>query len=102
LLPLNLTPNIFSVALSLSSCLVTCACPLLWRKQELQLRDPVLQQHAALLGGPNATSCPVCHKVFLGAEALMEHMKTTHKDPNASGIASKLLNYYLTTFFAWQ
>jgi len=51
-----------------------------------------LQQHAALLGGPNATSCPVCHKVFLGAEALMEHMKTTHKDPNASGIASKLLN----------
>lgn len=49
----------------------------------------VLQQHAALIGGPNATSCPICHKLFLGAEALMEHMKHTHKDPNASGVASK-------------
>lgn len=49
----------------------------------------VLQQHAALIGGPNATSCPICHKLFLGGEALMEHMKHTHKDPNASGVASK-------------
>jgi len=49
----------------------------------------VFQQHAALIGGPNATSCPVCHKLFLGGEALMEHMKHTHKDPNASGVASK-------------
>jgi hypothetical protein len=57
--------------------------------QELQLRVPVLQQHAALIGGPNATSCPICHKLFLGGEALMEHMKHTHKDPNASGVASK-------------
>lgn len=48
-----------------------------------------LQQHAALIGGPNATSCPLCHKMFLGGEALMEHMKHTHKDPNASGVASK-------------
>ncbi|KAJ9588430.1 hypothetical protein L9F63_018210, partial [Diploptera punctata] len=55
---------------------------------ELQLRVPVLQQHAALIGGPNATSCPICHKLFLGGEALMEHMKHTHKDPNASGVAS--------------
>ncbi|KDR08279.1 hypothetical protein L798_02046 [Zootermopsis nevadensis] len=55
--------------------------------QELQLRVPVLQQHAALIGGPNATSCPICHKLFLGGEALMEHMKHTHKDPNASGVA---------------
>ncbi|KAI4496813.1 hypothetical protein M0804_000623 [Polistes exclamans] len=47
-------------------------------------------QHAALIGGPNATSCPVCHKLFLGGEALMEHMKHTHKDPNASGVASLL------------
>ncbi|XP_076390919.1 zinc finger protein datilografo isoform X3 [Megachile rotundata] len=46
-----------------------------------------LKQHAALIGGPNATSCPVCHKLFLGGEALMEHMKHTHKDPNASGVA---------------
>ncbi|GJQ79729.1 hypothetical protein Trydic_g23208 [Trypoxylus dichotomus] len=48
-----------------------------------------LQQHAALIGGPNATSCPLCHKMFLGGEALMEHMKHTHKDPNASGVATK-------------
>lgn len=48
-----------------------------------------LQQHAALIGGPNATSCPLCHKMFLGGEALMEHMKHTHKDPNASGVASE-------------
>ncbi|XP_076230044.1 zinc finger protein datilografo isoform X7 [Nomia melanderi] len=47
----------------------------------------VSHQHAALIGGPNATSCPVCHKLFLGGEALMEHMKHTHKDPNASGVA---------------
>ncbi|XP_076292400.1 zinc finger protein datilografo isoform X5 [Lasioglossum baleicum] len=46
-----------------------------------------LKQHATLIGGPNATSCPVCHKLFLSGEALMEHMKHTHKDPNASGVA---------------
>ncbi|XP_076230053.1 zinc finger protein datilografo isoform X15 [Nomia melanderi] len=57
------------------------------RLKELQQRV-VFQQHAALIGGPNATSCPVCHKLFLGGEALMEHMKHTHKDPNASGVAS--------------
>ncbi|XP_076230051.1 zinc finger protein datilografo isoform X14 [Nomia melanderi] len=59
------------------------------RLKELQQRV-VFQQHAALIGGPNATSCPVCHKLFLGGEALMEHMKHTHKDPNASGVASLL------------
>lgn len=60
--------------------------------QELQLHLGVLQQHAALIGGPNATSCPICHKLFLGADALMEHMKHTHKDPNANaGAASKYL-----------
>ncbi|XP_021939693.1 zinc finger and BTB domain-containing protein 49-like [Zootermopsis nevadensis] len=59
--------------------------------KELQLRVPVLQQHAALIGGPNATSCPICHKLFLGGEALMEHMKHTHKDPNASGVANPYL-----------
>ncbi|XP_034951512.1 uncharacterized protein dati isoform X4 [Chelonus insularis] len=53
---------------------------------ELQQRV-VFQQHAGLIGGPNATSCPICHKLFLGGEALMEHMKITHKDPNASGVA---------------
>ncbi|XP_066144830.1 uncharacterized protein dati isoform X12 [Euwallacea fornicatus] len=54
-----------------------------------------LQQHAALIGGPNATSCPLCHKVFLGGEALMEHMKHTHKDPNASGVAIDAIDPYL-------
>nr|CAI5836221.1 unnamed protein product [Callosobruchus analis] len=51
--------------------------------------EPATRQHAALIGGPNATSCPLCHKMFLGGEALMEHMKHTHKDPNASGVAKK-------------
>ena len=70
-------------------------------KKELQQRV-VFQQHAALIGGPNATSCPVCHKLFLGAEALMEHMKHTHKDPNASGVASKYDNTQKRFFDDWQ
>lgn len=45
--------------------------------------------HAALLGSQNAVTCPLCHKLFLGGENLMEHMKHAHKDPNASGVASK-------------
>lgn len=58
--------------------------------QELQLHLGVLQQHAALMiGGATATPCPICHKVVFGGEALVEHMKNTHKDPNASGVASK-------------
>ncbi|KAH8376047.1 hypothetical protein KR093_010966, partial [Drosophila rubida] len=48
--------------------------------KELQLHLGVLQQHAALIGGPNATSCPICHKLFLGTEALMDHMKHVHKE----------------------
>ncbi|XP_068902119.1 uncharacterized protein [Tenebrio molitor] len=55
----------------------------------------VSHQHAALIGGPNATSCPLCHKMFLGGEALMEHMKHTHKDPNASGVAIDVIDPYL-------
>lgn len=70
--------------------------------QELQLRVPVLQQHAALIGGPNATSCPICHKLFLGGEALMEHMKHTHKDPNASGVASKFPAFATSILIAWS
>lgn len=59
-------------------------------EQELQLHLGVLQQHAALMiGGATATPCPICHKVVFGGEALVEHMKNTHKDPNASGVASK-------------
>lgn len=61
-----------------------------------------------MIGGPNATSCPICHKLFLGGEALMEHMKHTHKDPNASGVASKyptlvrknILFYFCLFWFA--
>ena len=51
----------------------------------------MLQQHAALIGGPNATSCLVCHKLFLGAEALMEHMKLCHKQeaPPPTSVPSK-------------
>ncbi|BFG06765.1 uncharacterized protein DMAD_13667 [Drosophila madeirensis] len=66
--------------------------------KELQLHLGVLQQHAALIGGPNATSCPVCHKLFLGTEALMDHMKHVHeeKSPPPSGTAashfSEILN----------
>lgn len=62
--------------------------------QEAELRVDVLQHHAALIGGPNATSCPICHKLFLGSEALMEHMKNIHKDTNASGVPSKCLHSF--------
>lgn len=41
----------------------------------------VLQQHAALMGGASTTSCPLCHKLFLGSESLVEHMKVHHNDP---------------------
>lgn len=41
----------------------------------------VLQQHAALMGGASTTSCPLCHKLFLGSESLVEHMKAHHGDP---------------------
>ncbi|XP_017869019.1 PREDICTED: zinc finger protein 629 [Drosophila arizonae] len=54
--------------------------------KELQLHLGVLQQHAALIGGPNATSCPVCHKLFLGTEALMDHMKHVHKEKTSPPI----------------
>ncbi|XP_068902121.1 uncharacterized protein [Tenebrio molitor] len=62
---------------------------------ESSLRTHTSKQHAALIGGPNATSCPLCHKMFLGGEALMEHMKHTHKDPNASGVAIDVIDPYL-------
>jgi ribosomal protein L37AE/L43A len=55
----------------------------------------VLQQHAALIGGPNATSCLICHKLFLGAEALMEHMKHHHKQESAPVVTSKSMQMAL-------
>lgn len=52
----------------------------------------VLQQHAAMIGGATPTSCPLCHKILIGTDALIEHMKYNHKDPNPppSPLASKL------------
>ncbi|KAK4023538.1 hypothetical protein OUZ56_008943 [Daphnia magna] len=44
-------------------------------------------KHAALIGGPNTTCCSLCHKLFLGNEALMEHMKHVHKDVVAAASA---------------
>ncbi|XP_072155911.1 uncharacterized protein dati isoform X3 [Bemisia tabaci] len=53
---------------------------------EAELRVDMLQQRAALLSGTNALACPVCHKPFIGTEALMEHMKHNHKDPTVSSV----------------
>nr|XP_036224586.1 zinc finger protein 236 isoform X1 [Bactrocera oleae] len=60
--------------------------------KELQLHLGVLQQHAALIGGPNATSCHVCHKLFLGADALMEHMKHAHKEKPVPSVGSPYID----------
>lgn len=49
-------------------------------QQELQLHLGVLQQHAAFMSGPSASTCPICHKLFLNVETLLEHMKFVHKD----------------------
>ncbi|KAG8201130.1 hypothetical protein JTE90_028796 [Oedothorax gibbosus] len=56
---------------------------------ESSLRTHRSKQHAALIGGANSQSCPVCHKICLNAEALMDHMRTAHRDPNASGTPSR-------------
>ncbi|KAH8269770.1 hypothetical protein KR018_001479 [Drosophila ironensis] len=61
--------------------------------KELQLHLGVLQQHAALIGGPNATSCPVCHKLFLGTEALVDHMKHVHKEKSPPPIGSAISQF---------
>lgn len=50
-------------------------------KQEAELRMDVLQQHAAMISGATTTTCPLCHKLIIGTEALIEHMKYSHKDP---------------------
>ncbi|XP_076306542.1 uncharacterized protein LOC143223043 isoform X6 [Tachypleus tridentatus] len=56
---------------------------------ESSLRTHRSKQHASLLGGSTSQSCPVCHKICMNGEALMEHMRITHKDPNASGTPNK-------------
>ena len=66
----------------------------------------LLLQHTSLVGGPNPSCCPICQKVCLGGEALMEHMKYVHKDPNASGVPGNvaLSNLFYTQFCPqfWQ
>jgi hypothetical protein len=44
------------------------------------------KQHTSLVGGSNPSCCPLCQKVCISGEDLMEHMKYVHKDPNASGV----------------
>ena len=46
-------------------------------------------QHQSLVGGPNPSCCPICNKLCMTGEMLMEHMKFVHKDPNASGVPGK-------------
>jgi len=50
------------------------------------LFPPPKQQHTSLVGGSNPSCCPLCQKVCISGEDLMEHMKYVHKDPNASGV----------------
>ena len=47
-------------------------------------------QHQNMVGGPNPSCCPICNKLCMSGEMLMEHMKFVHKDPNASGVPGKL------------
>lgn len=63
----------------------------------------VLQQHAALMGGASTTSCPLCHKLFLGSESLVEHMKVHHNDPTTVSqavVQSVQSEYRAITIFA--
>ena len=51
------------------------------------------------MGGPNPSCCPLCQKICVSGEALMEHMKFIHKDPNASGVPGRLkLNLFCQNF----
>ena len=47
------------------------------------------RSHQALVGGPNPSCCPICNKLCMSGEMLMEHMKFVHKDPNASGVPGR-------------
>ena len=60
--------------------------PLAWKKFT-KLQNYL--QHTALVGGPNPSCCPICQKLCISGEELMEHMKYVHKDPNASGVPGK-------------
>ena len=48
------------------------------------------KQHTSLVGGSNPSCCPLCQKVCISGEDLMEHMKYVHKDPNASGVPGEV------------
>ena len=59
------------------------------KKQFLPFFFPFTLQHTSLVGGPNPACCPLCQKLCVSGESLMEHMKYVHKDPNASGVPGK-------------
>ncbi|KAG0412607.1 hypothetical protein HPB47_010248, partial [Ixodes persulcatus] len=52
------------------------------------LRTHRSKQHAALIGGAASQSCPICHKICVNAEALMEHMRANHREPQTSSAAA--------------
>jgi hypothetical protein len=56
-------------------------------------------QHQALVGGPNPSCCPICNKLCMSGELLMEHMKFVHKDPNASGVPGSESSTKMLFFF---
>ena len=51
----------------------------------------LLKQHQSMVGGPNPSCCPICNKLCMSGEMLMEHMKFVHKDPNASGVPGEIV-----------
>ena len=51
-------------------------------------------QHQSLVGGPNPSCCPICNKLCMTGELLMEHMKFVHKDPNASGVPGEFYSQF--------
>ena len=67
--------------------LIPCKTRSLWREKSSKLQNYL--QHTALVGGPNPSCCPICQKLCISGEELMEHMKYVHKDPNASGVPGK-------------
>ncbi|EEC13005.1 zinc finger protein, putative [Ixodes scapularis] len=52
------------------------------------LRTHRSKQHAALIGGAASQSCPICHKICVNAEALMEHMRANHRELQTSSAAA--------------
>ena len=53
----------------------------------------LLKQHQSMVGGPNPSCCPICQKLCMTGEQLMDHMKYVHKDPNASGVPGECMSH---------